>query len=152
MAREPDGDNELQRLKRGQDAPIVASVRARARTAFAQFAENAELAELVYDSLTDGGSGADRFWLVFQHRDVQIQLSVRAVDRAWDMRARLDPPAGTRAELQLDDAEIALVETGNDGDFTFRGVTPGVMRLVIAGSATSAPLHTDWFVLGRGSH
>jgi hypothetical protein len=140
----------MARGDRERDARIVGSARARARAAFTQFAESAELAPLVYDSLTDGTSDADHFWLVFQHRGAQVQLSVRAVDRAWGLRARIDPPIGTRAELQMDGSEIALIETGADGDFTFRGITPGVMRLVIAGSARNALLHTDWFVLGPG--
>ena len=110
-----------------------------------------QLAPLVYDSLTAGATAADGFWLVFQHPHAQLQVSVRANGTASDLHGRVDPPEAMGAVLEIDGAEVALVEHASQGSFTFRAVPAGVMRLAITGIGGSPLLHTDWFVLGARS-
>ncbi len=133
-------------LREGADVPDA--VRAQALAAYAQVSDRGEVLKLVYDSLADGATPSDRFWLVFQHASSQLQLSITATDSGWDLSGRLDPPDQLRAELELDGSELALVAQPKEGDVTFRAVVPGVMRLVLTRRGEPRQLRTDWFLLG----
>ncbi len=144
--RQPSDLRDGAEVRDGADVPDA--VRAQALAAYAQVSDRGELLKLVYDSLADGATPSDRFWLVFQHPGAQLQLSITATDSGWDLSSRLDAPEQLRVELELDGSELALVAQAKEGVVVFRGVMPGVMRLVLTCRGEPRQLRTDWFLLG----
>ena len=124
---------------------------ARARAVFDQLGDPGELAPLVYDSLADGATSSERFWLVFQHQHAQLQITVSPSDGGWDLLGRLDPPSEMRAEVELDHSDVALIAESSEGRFAFAAVPPGVMRIGLTDLAGARLLQTDWFLIGAGS-
>lgn len=149
MARQP-GDSKRPRSVEFRAGNAPADVPALARGAFAQLANRGELAELVYDSLAGGQTSPERFWLVFQHSSAQLQLCVTRNEQGCDLRVRMDPTAAFRVELELEGAELALVQSATRGEVAFRAVPSGVMRLVLLREGNPVPIHSDWFLLGSG--
>ena len=127
---------------------VPTEVISRATAAFERPGGHHELAALVYDSLAEGATSSEHFWLVFQNRGAQLQVSVRPNDPGWDLRGRIDPPDASRVELEVDGPELAVVEIPTGGEFTFRAVPPGVIRVRLMGPGDAALLETDWFLMG----
>jgi hypothetical protein len=147
-ANEP-GDAHQRPTRPALTDPIPDDVLARARAVFEQLAAPGDLAPLVYDSLAEGATGAGRFWLVFQHETAQLQLSITPRGNDFQVHGRIDPrDTSSRAELEIDHTEHAIVVPVRNGEFAFDAVAPGVMRVRLADPDGEPRLHTDWFLIG----
>ncbi len=113
--------------------PVPESARAAARAAFTWRSIDAELAELVYDSATEGlvgvrGAEAAR-QVTFRAPGVEVEVMV-AEDRQRRIVGQLVPPQTARVELQSAGGNRAA-EADSLGRFTFDDVPAGPARLVV---------------------
>jgi hypothetical protein len=123
---------------------VPADVLARAKGAFLQ-RTSGEVAELVFDSLLDGGDSASKHRLRFEHPRVRVELVVSAGASASSLRGIVDPPVAVSVQVQADATDVSVVTAVQDGAFSFESVGHGVIRLNLLGEPAARVLHTDWF-------
>ncbi len=102
------------------------------------------LAVLVFDSAVDENMPNAQRQLRFEHPSVTVEVAVVVDDRGRALHGRVDP-GQVRVEVELEDAEVTIAESADNGDFTFGRVPNGVMRLRLLERTGSNPVHTDWF-------
>ena len=128
-----------------------------ARAAFAQRVPPAELAQLIWDSDTDGPDGAPPgasscrgarvLW--FGVHGLGIELVVgpgRAGHPQHAVRGRLMPPAAGAVALLRDTGQPLDLAPDANGAFEVDGVTPGLLRVRVTRPGRR-PLLTAWVLL-----
>ena len=127
----------------GDGDPVPDRVVQRAREAFAQRAAG-PIANLVSDSLVDGGDSANSHVLTFETETVEIELRIAAGTSQSDLQGTISGLSADRAMLHLEGSELALVAPIEGGSFRFDPVAHGVVRLSFEVDEGST-LVTDWF-------
>jgi hypothetical protein len=140
-----DDDQLVAQLRRALDAldPVPADALATAKAALDLSRADAELAELVFDSLLDSPLVAMRHEVV-EARSLEyvVQGFRLVIELSGDaVMGQLDPVRPARVELETADGRRATDVDGH-GRFGFVGV-PGLLRLRLT-VGTDAPVVTPW--------
>jgi hypothetical protein len=132
--------------------PVPAEVTSFADAALGWRRIDAELAELLSDSLLESRAtavtraGASRARsLSFRARDLQIDVEIRDEDPGVVMLGQLAPPASASIDVQRDDSSIvATVEADALGRFRIELGERGRIRLLVR-RESQPPVETSWF-------
>jgi hypothetical protein len=116
----------------------------RAKAAFARRSKG-EIAVLARDSLVDENAPAWDHRLRFEHPEVQIDVRILAADTWSSVEGRIQPPVPATIELESDGGVVLQTGEVTDGAFALERVSPGVIRLCLAGSGPTVHVCTDWF-------
>jgi hypothetical protein len=150
---EPD-DTELEEELRGVASrldPVPDFLLQAAEAAFSWRTIDAELAELVFDSLTEQGETAlvrgsqqDRL-LSFQASGLAIELEVTAAGSARALIGQLVPPQQATVDIRHRDGMITL-QADELGRFSAEALPAGPvsLRCGLAAGGDSPPVITDW--------
>ncbi|MGO8727963.1 MAG: hypothetical protein ACLQK8_14885 [Streptosporangiaceae bacterium] len=152
--RDQPGDDELEEELRRTAAsldPVPPELLRAAADAFTWRTVDAELAELVYDSLVDEDAlalvrgGSDRRLLSFEAGGLSIDLEVSTAGAARELTGQLAPPQRASIEIR---AGSGRVRTDADelGRFRATSVPAGPMslRCQLAAAGTGPAIVTDW--------
>ncbi|HEX2274970.1 MAG TPA: hypothetical protein VHG90_13950 [Acidimicrobiales bacterium] len=120
-----------------------------ARASFSWKSIDAELAELVYDSVVDeelvGARGGGARQLTFEAPDVTIELEV--TPGSGRIIGQLVPPTDADVEIRHPEGSLT-VRSDRLGHFRVDGVPPGPISVrCLSGGAAGRAAHTDWVVL-----
>ncbi len=153
MSDQP-GDDELEGELRRTAAsldPVPPELLQAAADAFTWRTVDAELAELVYDSLADEDAmalvrgGPDRRLLTFEAGVLTIDLELTTTGAARDLTGQLAPPQRASIEIRAGSGRVTI-DTDELGRFRAASVPAGPMSLRC--SLTAAPggaaVVTDW--------
>ena len=147
---ETDLERELRRAVAQAD-PVPARLLDAAKGALAWRTIDADLAELVFDSLTDSdetalvrGSGPARM-LTFQAGGLTIDLEVTGPAGSRGLTGQLTPPGPARVEVRQG-GRTRRTEADDLGRFTADGLQAGPVSLRChgAGGTGGPPVVTDW--------
>jgi hypothetical protein len=116
---------------------------AQAKAAFAR-RHRGEIAILTWDSVVDENTPARNQHLRFEHRELEVDVRIRAGGGSFDLEGQVKPSAALEVELQSEHGEVLASRESTDGTFTFDRASPGLVRLSIRGSA-GLEISTDWF-------
>jgi hypothetical protein len=147
----PDAEELLGRLKvlaAGLD-PVPRRVVEAARASFSWRTIEAELAQLVYDSVVDdelvGARGGGARQLTFEAPGVTVELEV--APGSGRINGQLVPPAEADVEIRHPGGSMR-VRSDRLGHFRAEGVPPGPISVRChTGGAAGRTAHTDWVVL-----
>lgn len=153
MRGKPGGselEEELRRAAASLD-PVPPELLRAAADAFSWRTVDAELAELVYDSLLDQAGPSlvrgpqDRRLLSFQAGAVTIDLQVTRKGSARDLIGQLAPPQQASIEIRAGSG-IVTVDADELGRFRAGSVPAGPMslRCRLAAAGTGPAVSTDW--------
>jgi hypothetical protein len=115
-----------------------------AKAAFARRSTGG-VAVLAWDSLVDEDAPPWDHRLRFEHHQVQIDLHILASNGWSTIEGRVDPPLSSALALESDAGNVLGTGEVTDGAFALPHVSPGLVRLCLAGSGQSGPICTDWF-------
>ena len=146
-----DHDELLARLKSLTAAldPLPRDVADAARGSFSWQSIEAELAELVYDSVVDeelvGARGGGARQLTFEAPGVTVELEV--APGSGRINGQLVPPAEADVEFRHPGGSLT-VRSDRLGHFCADGVPPGPISVRCdTGGTAGRAAHTDWVVL-----
>jgi hypothetical protein len=146
-----DYDELLGRLKVLTAAldPVPQRVVKAAGASFSWHSIDAELAELVYDSVVDeelvGARGGGARQLTFEAPDVTIELEV--TPDSGRINGQLVPPAEADVEVRHPEGTLT-VRADRFGHFRADGVPSGPISLrCLTGGPAGGAAHTDWVTL-----
>lgn len=142
-----DGDDVLDMVAAGlsEREPLPDRLREAALSAYTWHNVDAELAQLVYDSI-DGelvatrSSGGSRR-MAFGAPGVDIEISVDGDRRR--VVGQLIPPDTARVELVAGD-RVLTTEADDIGRFRFLDVENGPIRISVVSTTTDRTIHTEW--------
>ena len=142
------------RLLVGDVDPVSGAVTSFARAALGWRRVDAELAELLADSVLDSESlAATRSGLArarsvsFKASDLEIDLEIQHRDPGALLLGQLAPPEGAEIEIQRDDSSQAQVVQADElGRFRVELVEGGRIRLCIA-RASGGRIETSWITV-----
>jgi hypothetical protein len=147
-SRDPLDDDELFDLARSVSAGAAppAEVMAAARAAFELSTLDAELAALIYDSLTNehllaGTRATSDGPRVLVFRTGEATLEVEFADGR--VLGQIDPPAGGPVSLESPQGRLGQAEVDEFGCFLITGDFAGLIRLRLHNGA-EATLVTEW--------
>ncbi len=145
-----DHDELLARLKMLTAAldPVPRRVVEAARGSFTWQSVEAELAELVYDSVVDeelvGARGGGARQLTFEAPDVTIELEV--APGSGRINGQLVPPTEADVEVRHPHGSFT-VRSDRLGHFRADGVPNGPISVRCRAGAAGRTAHTDWVVV-----
>jgi hypothetical protein len=156
MSDAPDDSALEQELRRAAARldPVPPEVVAAAVDAFAWRDVDAELAELVFDSLLDADQAtlvrgsAGRRLVSFKTAGLTVDVEVTSAGPRRDIMGQITPPQ--RASVQIrHGAGIARTDADELGRFTAGAVAAGPMSLRVspAGDGTPGAVITDWLAI-----
>lgn len=154
MSRHLDDDELLGLLSNAlrQADPPPAHLRAAALMAHTWHSIDAELAQLVYDSLVPDGADVpagvrsapgDERQITFEAPGVEIEVMLAGDTRT--MVGQLVPAQVAAVQLAAGD-RVLDTESDELGRFRFEGIEPGPIRLAVLGTDRRA-VHTEWIVI-----
>jgi hypothetical protein len=144
-----DDEQLMRELRRAADLmdPMPDHLVATARAAFTWRTVDAELAELVFDSLTAAapvrGTAEPRL-LTFQTSELTIEAELDHGEGRGRMVGWLTPPAPVEIEIRHRRGTVT-VTTDPLGRFAVGGLPRGPMRLLCRPAGTGSAVVTDWF-------
>jgi hypothetical protein len=144
--------HELRRLA-GEVDPVPGEVTSFAKAALGWRRIDAELAELLSDSLLDSGrvaltrGAAGTRALSFKAADLEIDLEIRESEPGFLLLGQLAPPVSATIDVERDDGSVtATVEADELGRFRTELESGGRLRLRIR--RESAPdVETSWIAI-----
>lgn len=126
--------------------PIPDHVLAAAKAAFIWHAIDAELAELVNDSLVAGAAvratDAARL-LTFEGPDVEVEVEVAETGATRRLTGQLVPAGSARVTVRWAGGEVAA-DADEFGRFTAVGVPAASVRIEVRRAADAPPIVTSW--------
>ena len=145
-------DDDLERELRdaaGLFDPLPAHLTAAAIAAFTWRDIDAELAELVFDSLDAATAGALRGTdrprlLAFEGADMVIEVEIDGDGAFRRITGRLSPPVAADVSIRHEQEETT-VAADELGRFAAGGITAGRIRLRVSPADAARPVVTDWF-------
>ena len=153
--REPIGE-ELKLLaelgRAGQLDPVPPEVTAAAKSSYAWYTMDAELAELVYDSSEDTEalagvrSSSPTRLLTFESPALTVEVQATADGSRRRLLGQLVPPEPGRIEVRHIEGS-ASADVDDLGRFAVDDVPPGPVSLHCAGSGGSVAVTTDWVLV-----
>lgn len=157
--REPIGEDEKLRAElrwAGALDPVPDDLNAAAKSSFAWYTLDAELAELTFDSAADerslagmrGGSaasGAPRM-LTFEAPGITVEVEAVADGSRRRLIGQLVPPQAGRVEVRHRDG-TAGADTDEVGRFTLDDLAPGAVSLHCQGTDGTIDVTTDWVLI-----
>lgn len=155
LFREPVGE-ELKLLaelgRAGQLDPVPPEVTAAAKSSFAWYTMDAELAELVYDSSEDSQalagvrSSSSMRLLTFESPALTVEVEASADGSRRRLLGQLVPPQPGRVDVRHLEGSLSA-EVDDVGRFAVEDVPPGPVSLHCQGSGQSVAVTTDWVVV-----
>ena len=142
---------ELRRLVNRVD-PVPDEVTAYAKAALGWRRIDAELAELLSDSVLEPdslaitrGDGAQARRLTFRSGDLEIDLEIQETDSGIVLMGQLAPPARAEIDVQREDRSASVkVEADALGRFRAELAAGGRIRLQIRREPPAPPIETSW--------
>jgi hypothetical protein len=155
LFREPVGE-ELKLLaelvRAGQLDPVPPELTAAAKSSFAWYTMDAELAALVYDSSEDDrelagvrGASSTRL-LTFESPALTVEVEATADGNRRRLLGQLVPPQPGRVEVRHIEGS-ASADVDEVGRFAVDDVPPGPVSLHCQGSGDSVAVTTDWVLV-----